>query len=97
MPTSNAVLLPQNVQPVSYAIHLSPNLKAFTFEGEETVAVRILASTNAIVLNAAELQVHAASFNDSKGQPTPANDIDNSFVILKIRIHMPRSGYGYPR
>ena len=75
MPTSNAVLLPQNVQPMSYAIHLTPNLKAFTFEGEETVAVRILATTNAMVLNAAELQVHAASFNDSKGQLTPANDI----------------------
>jgi puromycin-sensitive aminopeptidase len=75
MPKSNAVLLPQNVQPTSYAIHLTPDLVAFTFAGEESVAIEVLESTNQIVLNAAELQVSEASFTGSNGVSTAASNI----------------------
>ena len=75
MPTSNAILLPTNVQPASYAIHLTPDLEAFTFAGEETVEIEVLESTNSIVMNAAELQVSEASFTDANGEASGANSI----------------------
>jgi puromycin-sensitive aminopeptidase len=75
MPTSNAVLLPSNVQPTSYAIHLTPDLVAFTFAGKESVAIDVLESTDTIVLNASELQVSEATFTDASGAATTASGI----------------------
>ena len=75
MPTSNAILLPTNIQPASYAIHLTPDFEAFTFAGEETVEIEVLESTNSIVMNAAELQVSEASFTDAIGEASAANGI----------------------
>jgi len=75
MPTSNAVLLPSNVQPASYAIHLTPDLVAFTFTGEESVTIEVLESTNTIVMNASELQVSEATFTPANGPATAASDI----------------------
>ncbi len=75
MPTSNAILLPSNVQPAGYAIHLTPDLEAFTFAGEESVAIEVLESTNTIVMNAAELQVIEASFTDASGAASTASGV----------------------
>ncbi|MDE2803258.1 MAG: M1 family metallopeptidase [Chloroflexota bacterium] len=65
MATSQAVLLPNNVRPLRYAIHLTPDLDAFTFDGEESVDVEVLDATDTIVLNACEMTVHAASLMDA--------------------------------
>ena len=75
MPTSNAVLLPSNVQPASYAIHLTPDLVAFTFTGEESVAIEVLESTDTIVLNASELQVSEATLTPASGAAKTASGI----------------------
>lgn len=53
--------LPMTVRPDRYQIRLTPDLTAFTFAGEETVAIQILAPTTEIVLNAAELHIHSAA------------------------------------
>ncbi|HZO82881.1 MAG TPA: M1 family metallopeptidase [Candidatus Binataceae bacterium] len=53
--------LPTNVVPERYEISLTPDLKAFTFAGEESVAVRVLSPTAEIVLNALELEIDRVS------------------------------------
>jgi aminopeptidase N len=52
----NAQRLPGDVVPSHYQITLAPDLKNATFEGEETIAVRVLKPTSNIVLNAAEIK-----------------------------------------
>jgi puromycin-sensitive aminopeptidase len=53
--------LPKNVKPHRYELRLEPDLKAFTFNGDETVAITVVESTREIVLNALELEIDAAS------------------------------------
>lgn len=52
----SAQRLPGDVVPSHYQITLAPDLKNATFEGEETIAVRVLKPTSNIVLNAAEIK-----------------------------------------
>jgi puromycin-sensitive aminopeptidase len=49
--------LPTNVTPERYELRLTPDLKAFTFDGEETVAVKVHEKTSEIQLNALELEI----------------------------------------
>ena len=51
----NAQRLPQTVRPESYTLTLTPDLKAATFSGVETIAVSLAEPTNAITLNAVEI------------------------------------------
>ncbi|MGA2001338.1 MAG: M1 family metallopeptidase, partial [Terriglobales bacterium] len=52
----NAQRLPGDVVPSHYQITLAPDLKSATFEGEETIEVRVLKPASNIVLNAAEIK-----------------------------------------
>ena len=60
MPTTDAVVLPENVRPVHYQITLQPDIANFTFDGLEVIDIDIKEATSEIVLNAAELRVPAA-------------------------------------
>ncbi len=53
--------LPKNVTPKRYEIRLTPDLKAFTFAGEVTIAVTVNETTDDVVLNALELEIDRAS------------------------------------
>ncbi len=52
---ASAQRLPDNVVPQHYQITLTPDLKTAKFAGEETIDVRVLKPTSAIVLNSAEI------------------------------------------
>src|SRR5579864_3885921 len=53
--------LPSNVVPERYEISLTPDLRAFTFAGEENVTVRVITATTDVVLNALELEIERVS------------------------------------
>ena len=59
--------LPRTIFPNHYEIRLEPDLRAFTFTGEETVAIAVIQATDEIVLNAAELQIREASLENGQG------------------------------
>ena len=48
--------LPENVRPISYRLSLRPDLGSCTFRGEEHVDIQVMASSDSITLNAAELK-----------------------------------------
>jgi puromycin-sensitive aminopeptidase len=52
--------LPRNVVPTRYDLRLEPDLKTFTFAGEETVTLVVREATRDVLLNAAELSVDRA-------------------------------------
>src|ERR1700676_694051 len=49
--------LPKNVTPRRYDIRLTPDLTAFTFQGEVSVAIVVNETTDDVVLNALELEI----------------------------------------
>ena len=89
MPTSQAVLLPNNVKPLRYAIHLTPDLFAYTFDGEETIDVEVLEATDTIVLNAAEMSISAASIMDAGNAAVDASAIELNADDETVSISFP--------
>ena len=89
MPTSQAVLLPNNVKPLRYAIHLTPDLYAYTFDGEETIDVEVLEATDTIVLNAAEMSISAASIMDAGNAAVDASAIELNAADETVSISFP--------
>jgi aminopeptidase N/puromycin-sensitive aminopeptidase len=55
--TMQAERLPQTVRPTHYALALTPDLKAATFTGVETIDVTLAEPTDRITLNAIELEL----------------------------------------
>jgi len=49
--------LPSDVHPEHYALHITPDLKAASFTGDETIDVTLDHPANAITLNAIELKI----------------------------------------
>src|SRR5258708_39639513 len=72
--------LPKNVIPKRYEIRLTPDLKAFTFQGEVAIAIVVNEPTDDVVLNALELEIDsvAAEFAGkalgAKAELDPANE-----------------------
>jgi puromycin-sensitive aminopeptidase len=59
--------LPETIVPEHYQLTLSPDLKAFTFDGEEVIDIRVKAPVEHIVLNAVDLDITDAYIVDSCG------------------------------
>lgn len=64
---SQTYRLPRTVWPEKYEICLTPDLKNFTFDGNETVHVVVEKATDEIQLNAAELKIDKVVFESGDG------------------------------
>ncbi len=60
--------LPRNVVPTRYDLRLEPDLKTFTFAGEETVTLTVREATREILLNAVELAIDRAEIAGDSGR-----------------------------
>ena len=63
MPASEAVVLPETASPSKYRIKLQPDLKNFTFTGEQSVDIQVLEPTSTIVLNTVDLEISSATLH----------------------------------
>ena len=57
----NKYILPKAVTPEKYYLTLSPDLEKQDFFGEESIEIKIINSTNKIILNSSELEITSAS------------------------------------
>src|ERR1700747_596678 len=57
--------LPTSVTPKRYELRLEPDLKGFTFNGEESVVVIVSQPAFEVVLNALELEIDEAAFEQN--------------------------------
>jgi aminopeptidase N len=83
--------LPQTVLPDHYDIHLSPDFTTDDFQGEETIAVRLLAPTSRITLHAAEIEFRDVAIA-SRGRTQPAAvslDAATETVALTVAERLP--------
>ena len=61
-------LLPKDVVPVEYDLHLRPDLGTRTFHGTQTITLDVRRPTRAIVMNALNLDVAAATLRSESGE-----------------------------
>lgn len=85
--------LPRTVRPEKYVLSLRPNLKEFTFEGDEDVEIIIEEEVSQIVLNAAELEITSAELMSRDGVVIPAKaiEIDESSERTTLSFERPLS------
>ena len=74
MTISSAWTLPPTVKPEKYRLNLEPNLDDSTFQGEETIEVRILEPTSEIQLNCVEIEIQSCSLTTVTGDSLEPNE-----------------------
>src|SRR5438046_10491754 len=85
MPKETDHRLPNTVRPEKYTIELRPDLARFTFQGEESVAIRVLRPVKTIELNASQLEVTHAALR-LPGRPTvPAAKVEHLQDTQRLR------------
>ena len=78
--------LPDVAAPENYKLIFTPDLEKATFEGDETISIRILKPTSQITLNAADIDFHDVSITSGgatqKAKVTP--DKDKEMAVLSV-------------
>ena len=76
--TATAQRLPDTVRPEHYTLALTPDLKAATFSGVETIDMTLAQPASAITLNAAEIAFQSVTVTASGKQQTATVTLDKS-------------------
>ena len=76
MTTISAYRLPTTVQPLKYALTLTPDLDSFSFAGEETIEIQVTEATSSIAVNAIEIDILEARLALGNGASLTAQNID---------------------
>src|SRR5262249_50063818 len=88
--TDLAFRLPRTVIPERYDMTLEPDLRAFTFDGQETIEVTIQQTIDEIVLNAVELEIQSATLtNRSGGRRSGTVSYDEERERARIKLDQP--------
>jgi aminopeptidase N len=78
--------LPKTAVPDNYKLFFNPNLEKATFEGDETISIRVLTPTSEITLNAADIDFHEVTIT-SGGSSQSAKVVpekDKEMVVLAV-------------
>src|SRR5271163_3159923 len=95
--------LPEVAAPENYKLSFTPDLDKATFEGDETISIRVLKPTSEITLNAAEIDFHEVTITSGgatqKAKVTPQKDkemvvlaVDKALAAGPATIHIAYSG-----
>jgi aminopeptidase N/puromycin-sensitive aminopeptidase len=79
--------LPEVAVPENYKLSLTPDLEKATFEGDETISIRVLKATSEITLNAADIDFHEVTIASGgalqKAKVTAEKD--KEMVVLTVQ------------
>jgi aminopeptidase N len=83
---ASAQRLPEIARPENYKLTFTPDLDKAKFEGDETIAIRVLNSTSDITLNAADIDFHDVTIvsggSTQTAKVTP--DKEKEMVVLTV-------------
>src|SRR5882762_8220079 len=88
---ASAQRLPQVATPENYKLTFTPDLDKATFEGDETISIKVLKPTSEITLNAVDIDFHDVSItsggNTQKAKVTPQKE--KEMVVLSVEKPLP--------
>src|SRR5580698_5265134 len=98
MPDTPEYRLPRSVEPERYQLEITPELEPCTFKGRERIAIRVHQPVRQIMLNAAELEVSAATVRpgDGTGAARPASvsfDEEEERLLLDLEDELAPGGW----
>ncbi len=83
---ATAQRLPESAQPENYKLNFTPDLASAKFEGDETIALRLLKPSSEITLNAVDIDFHDVTITSGnttqKAKITP--DKAKEMVVLSV-------------
>src|ERR1051326_1172525 len=83
---ATAQRLPETARPENYKLTFTPNLDKANFEGDETLALRVLKPTSEITLNAVDIDFHDVTISSGggtqKAKVTPEKE--KEMVVLSV-------------
>src|SRR5580700_3052929 len=83
--------LPEVAVPENYKLTFTPDLEKATFEGNETISVKVLKPTSEITLNAVDIDFHEVTITSGgttqKAKVTPEKD--KEMVVLAVEKALP--------
>src|SRR5580704_11439607 len=88
---AGAQRLPDVASPENYKLTFTPNLEKATFEGDETISIRVLQPTSEVTLNAADIDFHDVTIT-SGGIAQPAKvtpEKEKEMVVLAVEKPLP--------
>jgi aminopeptidase N len=83
---ASAQRLPEVARPENYKLTFTPDLDKAKFEGDETIAIRVLNPTSKITLNAADIDFHNVTITGGGMMQTAkvTPDKDKEMVVLTV-------------
>jgi puromycin-sensitive aminopeptidase len=84
--------LSTNVTPERYELKLTPDLTTWTFTGDEKISIHVHEPVREIILNAAELELHAVSLKTADGKVREGHvnwDAENEQAMLSFAEPVP--------
>jgi aminopeptidase N/puromycin-sensitive aminopeptidase len=78
--------LPETAVPENYKLFFAPNLEKASFEGEETISVRVLKPTNEITLNSVDIDFHEVTITSGSTKQTAkvTPEKDKEMVVFAV-------------
>ena len=78
--------LPEDARPENYKLTFTPDLDHATFEGDETIAIRLLKPSSEITLNAVDIDFHevTVSSGGTTQKATVTPEKEKEMVVLRV-------------
>ncbi len=81
--------LPEVAVPENYKLTFTPNLETATFEGEETISIRVLKPTKEITLNAADIDFHDITISSGGATQKASGTCDKEKEMALLAVEKP--------
>lgn len=81
-PSMDKYILPKDVKPVSYDLHLQPNLKTETFTGKINIVTELLKTKSEILMHNNGLTIHNVQIDGNKCE----HETDKTYELLQIKL-----------
>eukprot|EP01119_Soliformovum_irregulare_P006321 TRINITY_DN181_c0_g2_i1.p1 TRINITY_DN181_c0_g2~~TRINITY_DN181_c0_g2_i1.p1 ORF type:complete len:891 (-),score=308.06 TRINITY_DN181_c0_g2_i1:1031-3703(-) len=89
MAEKKRALLPSDVIPSVYHLHLTPDVKQFTFDGHERIEVEVKRETNVLTIHCLDIKISTVSFQSNGGSSLTSTEFSYNEKEETVAITFP--------